>query len=77
MPAEYPSAPGGGSNWAYVLDQSIPSDSWIIQHNLGGFPNVTIVDSTGAVLETHLDYVSANQIVATFSGPVSGKAYVS
>lgn len=77
MPAEYPSAPGGGSNWAYAHDQSIPSDTWTIQHNLGGFPNVTIVDSSGSVLITDVDYVNANQIVATFSGPVSGKAYVS
>jgi len=51
--------------------------SKVIAHNLGFYPNVTIKDSAGNVLETGIDYNSINQITLTMAQPFSGTAYLS
>lgn len=62
---------------AYVHTQSVPSDTWTINHTLPYKPNVTIVDSAGSVVHGNVDYVGDSQVVVTFSGGFSGKAYLS
>lgn len=66
-----------GPTFAYVHDQAVPAAVWTINHNLNGFPNVTVIDSAGTQVEGDVAYVSANQIVATFAAAFSGKAYLS
>jgi hypothetical protein len=51
--------------------------SKVITHNLGFYPNVTIKDSAGNVLETEIDYNSINQITLTMNQSFSGTAYLS
>lgn len=51
--------------------------SKIIVHNLGFYPNVTIKDSGGSVLETGIDYNSINQITLTMAQPFAGTVYLS
>lgn len=58
-------------------DQTSPSPTWNIIHTLGFIPNIIIVDTSGNVVEPEIQYLSANQIQATFSQPMTGKAYVS
>jgi hypothetical protein len=62
---------------SYTHNQAAASATWTITHNLGYFPNVTVVDSTGTVCEGDLVYTSNNVLTLTFSQAISGTAYVS
>ena len=62
---------------AYHHVQGSSSTTWNITHNLNFFPNVTVVDSAGTVLEGEIEYISANSIRLTFSAAFSGNAYLS
>jgi hypothetical protein len=48
-----------------------------ITHNLGFYPNVTIKDSTGDIVETGIEYTNSNQMILTMAQPFSGTAYLS
>lgn len=62
---------------AYHHTQSVASATWVINHYLGWYPNVTIVDSSGSVVEGDTIYVSNTLLTVTFSGAFSGNAYLS
>lgn len=68
---------GGGSGGTYTHNQTSPASTWIIIHNMGFFPQVTVVDSTGEQVEGEVDYIDANTVNVTFSSAFSGKAYLS
>ena len=76
---------GNGGDYAYSISWEIgsvtgPVDaiySKSITHNLGFYPNVTIKDSAGNILETGIDYNSLNQITLTMAQPFGGTAYLS
>lgn len=67
--------PGGGFN--YVHDQAIPSATWVVFHNLHGYPNVTVEDSAGNEHMPDITYDSGDQITLRFVGSFGGKAYLS
>lgn len=60
-----------------VYTQTSPSTVWNIVHTLTFVPNIIIVDSEKNVVEGSYEYVSDNEITATFNTPISGKAYLS
>lgn len=60
-----------------VYTQSSPSTVWNIVHTLSFIPNIIIVDSEQNVVEGDYEYISANEITATFNSAISGKAYLS
>jgi hypothetical protein len=62
---------------AYHHRQGIASNTWVIAHNLGFYPNVTTMDSAGSITEGEIVYNSVNQLTVTFSAPFSGNAYLS
>ncbi len=64
--------PVSASSFTFV--QSIPASVWTIPHNLGRYPSLVVVDSSGAEVEGDVHYVSINQIVLTFAGAFSGIA---
>lgn len=74
-----------GSNYAFSQSWEIASVtgpvngvySKSITHNLGFYPNVTIRNSAGDILETGIDYNSTNQITLTMAQPFAGTAYLS
>ena len=76
---------GAAGNYAHTVTWEVGSVtgpvsevySKVIAHNLGFYPNVTIKDSAGNVLETGIDYNSINQITLTMAQPFSGTAYLS
>lgn len=68
---------GGGSDVHYTHTQTVANTTWTITHNLGLFPAVSLVDSTGDKIDALIHYNSANQIVVTFDVAVAGKAYLS
>lgn len=72
-----PGPPGTGDGGTYVHDQSIASNEWIIVHNMGYFPSVSVVDSSGAWCIGEVNYVDSSKITVRFAGEFSGKAYLS
>lgn len=73
-------APGdtlpGTGDVSYLHNQSLASDEWVITHNLGKYPSVTVVDSANDEVEGSINYVSINQLIVTFSAPFSGRAFL-
>ena len=51
--------------------------SIVINHNLNFFPNVTVISSSGDILETGINYNNTNQVTLTMAQPFSGTAYLS
>lgn len=62
--------------WTFTYEQASPSDTWVIDHNLGRHPSVTIVDSSGNVFTPAVSYPTENQCVVEFNGATTGKAYL-
>ena len=61
----------------YVHSQNIASTSWEVEHNLGFFPNVTVVDSAETQVEGNVIYNNMNRVTIEFSTAFAGKAYLS
>lgn len=66
--------PIGGT---YVHTQYSASNQWTINHNLGYQPNVTVVDSSGSLIEGNIQYTTPDSIVLLFSASFAGTAYLS
>ena len=60
----------------FVFDQAIPSDTWVIQHNLGKYPSVTVIDSAGTQFIVQVEYNSRSQLTIYMNGATTGKAYL-
>ena len=60
----------------FTYDQEVPSDTWVIEHNLGKEPSVSVVDSAGNIVEGDYNYVNTNKVILSFSSAFSGKAYL-
>lgn len=67
---------GGGSDASYLHRQVDPADTWTINHDLGKYPSVTIVDSAGDEVEGNVNHISNTQVVISFSAPFSGRAFL-
>jgi len=61
---------------SYSHEQSSASASWTITHNLGKYPSVTVVDSSGREVMGEVTHNSTNQITIGFSAAFSGYAYM-
>ena len=70
-----PGAPGP-AGVPYVHMQSPLAAVWVIDHPLGKYPSVTVVDSGNNVLEADVRYLNPDQLTITFAAPTSGKAYL-
>jgi len=60
----------------FIFNQGVPASTWNIQHNLGKFPSITVVDTAGTVVIGQYDYVDNNNITLTFAAAFAGKAYL-
>lgn len=60
----------------YSHSQMQPASEWVITHNLGVFPSVTVLDSTGEVVEGDISYVDSNTVILTFANPFGGSAHL-
>jgi hypothetical protein len=68
-------------NITYTHTQSSVSDTWVVTHNLGRFPSVTVINSGSTVVFGTVVYNSSNQLTITFfvggsPSAFSGKAYL-
>jgi len=60
----------------YTENVTQNTDVWNLEHNLGRFPAVQIVDTAGSVVIGDIQYVDQNNITITFSAPFQGTAYL-
>jgi len=71
----------GDNHWAeadknFVFVQGTPSTTWVIQHNLGKFPSITVIDTADTVVIGEYTYTDINKVTLTFSAGFAGKAYL-
>lgn len=71
-----PGAPGSGGDLSYTHVQDVAATTWTIDHNLGKYPSVGVVDSAGTLVEGEVRYTSTSQCVLSFSAPFAGKVYL-
>lgn len=64
------------SDKTYIFEQGEASDTWYIQHNLGKFPSVEIVDTAGNRFFPAVQWVDENNCIATMNGACKGKAFL-
>ena len=68
------------SDKTFVFEQGVPASTWTIQHNLGKFPSVSVVDTlntaNGQVYYGDVKYTDSNNLTVTFASAFSGKAYL-
>ena len=61
----------------YVHTQGIASNNWLIEHDLGYYPNVAVVDSSGRQVLTQIEYIDENTLRSITEFAFGGKAYCS
>lgn len=59
---------------SYTHTQASASDTWVINHNLGVMPHVTLYSVGSVEIDGAVAHPTVNQAVATFSTPVAGFA---
>jgi hypothetical protein len=62
----------------FVFTQAVTANPWVVVHNLGKYPSVTVTDSnvTPRVVIAQVDYDNTNQVTITFAGAQAGNAYL-
>lgn len=70
-----PQGAAGNADAHFVHTQVTPSATWTINHNLGKFPAVEVVDSASNVVIGEVRYNNANTVTITFVAAFAGKAF--
>ena len=60
----------------FVFDQGVPATVWNIQHNLGKFPSVSVINNNNVVINGEVTYIDNNNVQLNFSAGFTGKAYL-
>lgn len=60
----------------FIHTQSTPSSTWVVTHDLGGQPSVTVVDSANTVVFGDVTYVSGEVVKIDFSSTFSGFVFL-
>jgi len=68
---------GTGTGGAFVFTQTTASSTWLIEHGLGFYPNVTIEDGSGNDISGAITYIDANSLQIDFNTATTGVAYLS
>ena len=66
----------GLADKTFEYTQVAPSATWNIQHNLGKFPSITVIDTLDTVVVGQYTYIDNNNVTLTFSAGFAGKAYL-
>lgn len=64
------------SDKTFIYTQAVASTVWTINHGLGKYPSVTVVDSGGNIIIGELEYVDANNLKIIFTSVIGGTAYL-
>ena len=65
----------GRVSYEHIQDEV--NKDWVITHNLGFKPNVTVIDSAGTIYEGEIAYTNTTTLTVSFSAAFSGKAFLS
>lgn len=65
--------PGG----SYTHLQAVAAAIWNVPHNLGFYPNVTVLDSSGQNILVDINYISNNALNIVSDSSFAGVAYLS
>jgi len=60
----------------FVFTQGVPATTWNIQHNLGKFPSVSVINNNNVVINGEVIYIDNNNVQLNFSAGFTGKAYL-
>ncbi len=60
----------------YIHTQDVPLAVWVITHNLGSYPSVTVVDDLNHVVVGDISYNNSNTLTITFTSAFAGYAYL-
>ena len=66
----------GSPTFIYDFHQVTPATTWVITHNLGKFPSITVIDSGDTIVNGECTYNSNNKVTIIFSAAFAGKAYL-
>lgn len=64
------------SNRRFVYEQGVPSSTWNIVHDLGGFPSVSVVDSAKTQVVGEVTYIDEENVVIEFASAFTGFAFL-
>lgn len=67
-----PQGASGGDIFEH--NQNSPLQDWTINHNLGRYPELTIIGADGIQVFTDVEHVSINTAIVHFATPTIGKA---
>lgn len=73
-----PAGPAGLSSGSttFAFHQSSAIATWTIVHNLGKFPSVATIDTTGREVEGDVTWPDSNTVIVNFTVAMSGTAYL-
>ena len=60
----------------FEFTQGVPATTWDIQHNLGKFPSVSVINNNNVVINGEVTYINNNNVQLNFSAGFTGKAYL-
>ena len=60
----------------FAFTQGVPATTWNIQHNLGKFPSVSVINNNNVVINGEVTYIDNNNVQLNFSAGFTGKAYL-
>lgn len=60
----------------FVYSPPVAMQVWTIQHNLGKYPSITTVESTGEKMYGREEYLNQDTVQITFLGACTGYAYL-
>lgn len=69
-----PTGPSGPAGATYTHTQASPSASWSVNHGLGYYPAITVINSAGHVVYADIEHTNVNSAVITFPTPTTGTA---
>lgn len=61
---------------AYIHNQIRASREWLVRHNLGKYPSVTVVDSASTVVLGDIEYPNTEEVIIRFTSEFSGRAFL-
>ena len=60
----------------FIFEQGRASKEWVIEHDLDKYPSVTVVDSSGNIVEVSVEYITRNKVILKMNAMFSGKAFL-
>lgn len=66
----------GESLTSFRFNQTTSLSEWHIQHDMGKFPSVSVIDSAGRVVLGEVEYLNEQSLFVRFKFPFKGTAFL-